>query len=337
MNHSASQAIRVGAFFLLGVALVWIAFESLSGTRIGPDAGYEITARFDNLQQLRPSDDVRLAGVVVGVVESTGLRNNQAVASLRIQSKYEIPADSAATIKTAGLLGTNFLSIQVGESSEYLQDGAEIKTFETPSIDDVVADVAQIGNRMDSLFVKAEDALDSLAGLGGEDGGPGQLFSRLENLLDQNEDRINTTIANLEQITTDVAKGEGTLGKLITDPEAYNEFLQTADDIERAAENANTLLADLRSVVADVESGKGTIGLLLNDDTTADEVRKTVANIQEFSSKLNSPNSSVGRLLDDDSLYRQARETLSNVNDAANQLDDTGPITAVGVLSSALF
>ena len=43
MNNS-QQTIRVGLFFLLGVALAWITFESLSGGQIFKKKGYTLIA-----------------------------------------------------------------------------------------------------------------------------------------------------------------------------------------------------------------------------------------------------------------------------------------------------
>ena len=47
MNNS-QQTIRVGLFFLLGVALAWITFESLSGGQIFKKEGYTLIANVGN-------------------------------------------------------------------------------------------------------------------------------------------------------------------------------------------------------------------------------------------------------------------------------------------------
>jgi phospholipid/cholesterol/gamma-HCH transport system substrate-binding protein len=48
MNNT-SQTIRVGLFFLLGIALAWITFESLNGGRLFKKEGYTLIAGFANL------------------------------------------------------------------------------------------------------------------------------------------------------------------------------------------------------------------------------------------------------------------------------------------------
>lgn len=340
--NNVSQSIRVGAFFLLGVALIWIAYETLSGNRLERTSGYQLEARFDNLQQLRASDEVRMAGVRIGNVAETRLDGTRAVAVLRIDEKVQIPANSEATITTAGLLGTNYVAIVPGDSNEFLAVGERINTFITPGFNEVVAEVGELGDRMDQVFAKVEDSLDSLKGItggeAGEDGsGPGALFNNLNELVTENRDTIKRTLANLDQISGDIAKGEGTIGKLIQSPEAYDQLLATAEDIRKTANNASGLIAEAQTIMDEIKAGNGALGAVIYDEQTGEDIRLAIANVKEFSGKLNSQDNSLGRFLSDDTLYVQAQDTLSKVNGAVSRFDDSGPITAVGILASALF
>ena len=71
--QNAQQTARVGLFFLLGMALIWVTFETLSGGKILRDKGYQVVAGFDTLKELKEGDDVRMAGVKIGEVASTRL------------------------------------------------------------------------------------------------------------------------------------------------------------------------------------------------------------------------------------------------------------------------
>ena len=70
MNNSQQNA-RVGLFFLLGVALVWVTFETLSDGKIFAERTHTLIAGFDDLKELKNGDDVRQAGVKVGSVQMT--------------------------------------------------------------------------------------------------------------------------------------------------------------------------------------------------------------------------------------------------------------------------
>ena len=71
--NNAQQSARVGLFFLLGLALTWVTFETLSGGKVLKDEGYTIIAGFDSLKELKEGDQVRMAGVRIGDVKATRL------------------------------------------------------------------------------------------------------------------------------------------------------------------------------------------------------------------------------------------------------------------------
>ena len=69
--NNAQQTARVGLFFLLGIALIWVTFETLTGGKLFREDGYTIVAPFDSVKELKNGDEVRMAGVKIGVVEKT--------------------------------------------------------------------------------------------------------------------------------------------------------------------------------------------------------------------------------------------------------------------------
>src|ERR1051326_7302855 len=100
MNNT-QQTARVGLFFLLGIALIWVTFETLSDGKVFKDRGYTLVTGFADLKQLKVGDEIRLAGVKIGSVEKTRLAGRRAEAILRIDPGVEIANDSVATIVMA--------------------------------------------------------------------------------------------------------------------------------------------------------------------------------------------------------------------------------------------
>src|SRR3954469_2939593 len=132
MNNS-QQTARVGLFFLLGLALTWVTFETLSGGKVFQDKGYTLIAGFETLKELKEGDEVRMAGVKIGEVLHTQLAGRRAEAVLRIASQYKIKTDATATIVMSGLIGTNYIGIDLGSiDAPVLEPGAEIRTKATP-------------------------------------------------------------------------------------------------------------------------------------------------------------------------------------------------------------
>ncbi len=329
--NNAQQTARVGLFFLLGLALTWVTFETLSGGTIFKEKGYMLIAGFESLKELKQGDDVRMAGVKIGTIETTRLAGRRAEAVLRIDPGVKVATDATASIVMAGLIGTNYVSIDLGSASAgALADGAEIRTKVTPDINSIMTDLGNLGQKLDG-------ALSSFGSAFNGDGKGGGLFQKLDKLVTDNSDRVSTTMTNLQEITTKLNKGEGTLGKLINDPSLHDELVAAVDEIKSAATQAKGFVSDAQGIIAQVKSGQGALGTLVYDEATANNLRVTVANIRSVSDKLAKGEGTLGKLINDDTLYNTAQNTLKKADRAIDGLGDSGPITAVGIVAKSLF
>ena len=329
--NNAQMSVRVGLFFLLGLALIWITHESLNGSKLSRDNAYALTAKFATIKELKAGDDVRLAGVTVGAVEATRLSGRHAEVVMRISDGIEVPIDSVATIAMSGLLGSNYVSLTLGApDSPAIAAGSTLRSEDTPDLNTVISQVGEIGR-------KVEQALTQFTGALGTDGSSDGLMTKLNNMVDENRLKVEAITTNLEIVTTRLRDGEGTLGKLLTEEQGYNDLIATISEIRSAAESANTFMAEAETMVSHLKSGQGTLGTLIYDETAAENLRLTMTNLQELSDKLNSGEGTLGRLINDDGLYLEAQATIQKVNRAVDGLADQGPITAVGVAANSLF
>jgi phospholipid/cholesterol/gamma-HCH transport system substrate-binding protein len=132
MKPQRSLEIGTGLFVLLGFAALFFLTTQLpgSGLSVGGDSGYRVTARFDNIGDLKGGSPVSMAGVRIGRVESVTFDSNdyRAVATLRIDPQFDrIPDDSDASIQTQGLLGGKYVGIGPGGSETFLKEGSQIE------------------------------------------------------------------------------------------------------------------------------------------------------------------------------------------------------------------
>jgi phospholipid/cholesterol/gamma-HCH transport system substrate-binding protein len=330
--NTAQQTARVGLFFLLGVALVWVTFETLSDGKLFAERSHTLIAGFDDLRQLKAGDEVRLAGVKVGSVKLTRLAGRRAEAVLLVDPKVPIANDAVATIVMAGLIGGNYISVDMGSpGAPPLPDGAEIKTEVSPDLNTIMAEVGGLGKQLqDSLgtFSKA------LSGDGKNGGG---IIQKLDKLVTDNSARVDATMANLQEITDKINHGEGTLGKLVNDPALHDQLLATVAEIKSAATDAKQFASNAEGIMDQIKSGQGTLGALVYDQKAADDIRTSIANIRSVSDKLAKGEGTLGKLINDDSLYNSAEVTIKKVDRTIDGLNDSGPITAVGIVVDALF
>lgn len=133
MQNPRSLEIGTGLFVLLGFAALAFLTTQLPGTSLklsGGTSGYRVTAKFDNIGDLKEGSPVTMAGVRVGRVESIRFdpKDFKAEVALRIEKQFsEIPEDSDASIQTAGLLGGKYVGIGPGGAETFLKEGGQIE------------------------------------------------------------------------------------------------------------------------------------------------------------------------------------------------------------------
>jgi phospholipid/cholesterol/gamma-HCH transport system substrate-binding protein len=133
MRSNRALEIGTGLFVMLGFAALFFLTTQLPGSRLklaGRSDSYRVTAKFDNVGDLKEGSPVTLAGVRIGRVQSIGFdpQDFKAVVTLDIERRYDrIPEDSDASIQTQGLLGGKFVGIGPGGSETYLKANGQIQ------------------------------------------------------------------------------------------------------------------------------------------------------------------------------------------------------------------
>ncbi|MEN4082787.1 outer membrane lipid asymmetry maintenance protein MlaD [Serratia marcescens] len=134
--QTKKSEIWVGAFMLIALcAIVFICLQVANLKSIGSESTYRIYATFDNIGGLKPRSPVKIGGVVIGRVAYIELDSKTYTprVALDIQKKYDqIPDTSSLAIRTSGLLGEQYLALNVGfEDPEMgttiLKDGGTIQ------------------------------------------------------------------------------------------------------------------------------------------------------------------------------------------------------------------
>jgi phospholipid/cholesterol/gamma-HCH transport system substrate-binding protein len=103
---------------------------------------YTVKADFTNVGTLSAGAPVKMAGVVIGSVQSVRADPTKLNAEviLAIDKRYDqIPDDSAAAVFTSGLIGSQYVAIQPGGSPDSLKDGDEmILTQSAMQLEDLI-------------------------------------------------------------------------------------------------------------------------------------------------------------------------------------------------------
>jgi len=127
MTSAATRETAIGGV-VVGLMLIAVVGNAVHHRVSGEGHhGFMVEAIFPQADGVGGGTEVRLSGVPVGQVVSQSLDASfRSHATLLIETKTPIPADSAVTIETDGLLGAKYIEIQAGGSDDLWHDGSMI-------------------------------------------------------------------------------------------------------------------------------------------------------------------------------------------------------------------
>jgi phospholipid/cholesterol/gamma-HCH transport system substrate-binding protein len=261
--------LRVGLFVLVGLLILAVAIFYVTGAGVfGPK--YRLRTYLPEVSGLSTGAPVRLDGVEIGNVERITL----------VPREHGKPPDHMHNI-----------AVEMRLDRRYQSD------ILTDSVASLVTE-GLLGNRYVNIQrgFSGVPIKDGQAVPGGE-----------EKAIKEVVERSAEVLANLQALSTEVQdliagvqRGKGTLGKLLTDEQAYNHL--------------NSILAKGDEIASTVQSGQGTVGKLLMNDEMSNKVEKTIDQLNTILADLRAQKGTLGKLLYDPTLYDQAKEALANGN-----------------------
>ncbi|MBW2387296.1 MAG: outer membrane lipid asymmetry maintenance protein MlaD [Deltaproteobacteria bacterium] len=129
---SSQTDLIVGAFVLLGLgAIAYLSLQVGGMSYTGP-GGFKVVATFDEIGGLTSRAPVVISGVKVGQVTSISLDDDlRAEVVLDVRPGLELTVDTSASIRTSGLLGNQFISLEPGGEIDLLADGESVDFTES--------------------------------------------------------------------------------------------------------------------------------------------------------------------------------------------------------------
>ncbi len=111
---------------------------------------------------------------------------------------------------------------------------------------------------------------------------------------------IDVLIRRLDRIVSTIESGQGSVGKLINDPQLYNRLNQT--------------LAEIQALTNQISSGKGSIGKLINDQELYDKLNASISKVDRMVDEIDKGQGTIGKLMKDPGLYNEAHQTIAKAN-----------------------
>ncbi|HET9840424.1 MAG TPA: MCE family protein [Nocardioides sp.] len=244
--------VVVGAVSLAVVlGLLLLAFNAEKLPLIG--GGDTYYAAFHEAGGLKANDEVRIAGVRVGKVDSVSLDGDQVKVAFRVENGADFGVDTRAAIKVKTLLGAMYLSLEPAGSGQ-LKQGSEIPVDRTSSPYDVVQAFSGLARTSDQIDThRLARSLTTLADLTRNT--PANFRKALsgvsalsDNLAARNE-QIGTLLGNLRSVTTTLNARDQDIVSLMQDSSVLFKALvkrrQAVHDLLRSTSRLSVELTRL--------------------------------------------------------------------------------------------
>jgi len=135
--------------------------------------------------------------------------------------------------------------------------------------------------------------------------------------------RVNATVAEFQGLVNDITQGNGSIGKLIENDDLYNK--------------ANASIDKINNLIDEVNSGNGTIGKFLKDPSLYDNANKTVANIKQLTDDVNAGKGAIGKLAKDKEFADKLQNTINRLSNLADKLDTGNGSAALFIRDPAVY
>ncbi len=303
-----SSEAKVGVFVIIGIIILTYMSMRVGELSFKRAKGYDVNVYFDSATGLAKDVQVEIAGVEVGRVRKISLENGKALVVLRINSNVKLTKDAKAVIRTKGILGDKYVELVPGSpSAPPLKEGDRIvKTVPTTDMDSLMITLEEVAkniNRLTNSLANVVGGEKGEASLNSIIENIKEMVETLNRTVQENNEDVTNIIVNLSEfsetlnkigdtnredirgiisnvrkasagindITSKINRGKGTIGKLVNEEETVN--------------NLNEALASLKTITDKINRGEGSIGKLINEDETVENINASLVSINDYLQK----------------------------------------------------
>lgn len=240
-------ALKFGIFAIICAGIAFWIVSMIGNLQVFQGTNtYE--AVFDDATGLLENDEVRIAGVPVGRVESTQLERGQALVRFSIRDEIVLPEDTTVGVRWRGVIGLRYLYLYPQGEGE-LEPGHRFATERTFSPASIALAIERITPVIRALDPEVQNVF----------------LEAMQDALVGQEEEVRNLIREAASLTQTLATRETEIARILQNAEALTQTLATADnDIRRMlsnfAESAETVAERndlLEAFLTDVANAQG--------------------------------------------------------------------------------
>jgi phospholipid/cholesterol/gamma-HCH transport system substrate-binding protein len=206
MKTTGSQKMKIGLFTIAGLAVLVAIIFLIGNKRNLFSSTFGVYGTFKNVNGLAIGNNVRFAGITVGIVQNITILNDTTVRvdlTLNDDVKKFLKKDSKISIGSDGLMGDKLVVIAPGgiTSQVPVTNGDQLPSVPPVDADKIIAKLTGIADNAGTLIQnlseitgKVNNGKGSLGGLLNND--------KMANDLDATVKQAKTTMANVHKTTS---------------------------------------------------------------------------------------------------------------------------------------
>jgi len=282
-----SRELKTAILVLAGILLFVIGFNYLkSNSLLGTEKKYYVV--YDHVGGLLSGTPVMINGLTVGTIKNIHFLDGDGasaklIVSFSSSNNFPFSKNSIAELYDTGIIGGKGIQIlPVFDNATVAKSGDTLKGSIRPGITELVTDKLvplqeQLGSTLagaDSLLTNINGILDvdtrlnikaSIAELTTTITNFKKASLSIDHLIKDNESKLDSTLNNVTDITSDFSKISGEL--------ASADLGKTVGDLKLTISNINTLLKK-------IDDGEGSVGKLLKDEKLYDDLTGASAQLE---------------------------------------------------------
>jgi phospholipid/cholesterol/gamma-HCH transport system substrate-binding protein len=200
MKTTSGQKIKIGLFVVAGLIVIILGIFFIGSTKSLFNSTFTVYGVFNNVSGLQVGNNVRFAGINVGVVQGIEILNDTSVKvnlTLNSDVKKFIKKDAKVSIGSDGLMGDKLVVIGPGASNDQIDNGGRLSATNPLDVDKIVSKVTKIA------------------------------------------DNASVMVENLSEIVSKINHGKGSIGKLLNNDKMANELEGTVKQAQSAIQNVH--------------------------------------------------------------------------------------------------
>ena len=206
MKTTSGQKLKIGLFTFIGILVLVLIVFFIGNQKNLFSSTFNVYGTFKNVNGLQIGNNVRFAGINVGVVSAINIVTDSSVRvdlTLNNSVRKFIKKDSKINIGSDGLMGDKLLVITPGgvTSTQQVDAGNQLTTVNPIDVDKIIAKLTRVADNAETLT----SGLSSIVGkINSGKGSIGRLLNndKLSRDLEGTVAQAKTTMRNVHATTT---------------------------------------------------------------------------------------------------------------------------------------